>query len=376
MKGKLEVFLARQYAKLYPQNLFITITGSWGKSICVEFSRAVLSQKYNTISTYGNSDCAQLFTKLLLKLKPSNKKVLLETGIQTQDDVAFYLSLVRPNTIVLTKIDYSHSDKLRDLNGIVAEYTKLVESLDEKGLAILNFDDPNCKKLAKLCKGSVMYFGTDGQNCTVWAGNIRIENFRTTFELNLGVERVKVSLPLCGLHLVYPALAAAALGVRNSIPLTKIKLGLESILPMEHRMQVLVGPNDSIILDDTLNSQPSSLDGAIETLMQINARRRVLVLGEMKGLGGYSDGCHRQVAQKIFKEKIDQVFLGGGEALTVDDELKSLGFLEERLSSNLNSSQIVGRLLKVLKKGDVVLIKGSYSVRLDEVVKRIARRYR
>lgn len=374
MKGRLEVFLARQYAKLYPRDLFIGIAGSVGKTICIEASVAVLSQKFKTISTKTNSDSGFSIAQVLLRLKPNIKKVLLEMGVQYKDEVDFYLSLIRPNTIVFTKIDYDHSGQLGDLDDIISEYGKLAESLDEKGLAILNFDDQSCRKLAKLCKGSVMFFGTDRQNCTVWAGNIKIENFRITFELNLGVERVKVNLQLCGLHQVYPALAAASLGVANNIPLTKIKLALESVVPLEHRMQVLVGPNDSIILDDTIDSSPSSLDGAIDTLLQISARRRVLVLGEMKDLGRFSENLHRQVAQKIFKEKIDLVFLGGGNALIIDDELKSLGFLEERLNCNLHSSLIVGRLLKVLRKGDVVLIKGAYSARLDEVVKRIAKK--
>lgn len=374
MKGRLEVFLARQYAKLYPQDLFIGISGSVGKTICIEASMAVLSQRFKTISTKTNSDSGFSIAQVLLRLKPNIKKVLLEMGVQYKDEMDFYLSLIRPNTIVFTKIDYDHSGQLGDLDDIISEYGKLAESLDEKGLAILNFDDQSCRRLAKLCKGSVMFFGTDGQNCTVWAGNIKIENFRITFELNLGVERVKVNLQLCGLHQVYPALAAASLGVANNIPLTKIKLALESVVPLEHRMQVLVGPNDSIILDDTIDSSPSSLDGAIDTLLQISARRRVLVLGEMKDLGRFSENLHRQAAQKIFKEKIDLVFLGGGNALIIDDELKSLGFLEERLNCNLHSSLIVGRLLKVLRKGDVVLIKGAYSARLDEVVKRIAKK--
>lgn len=357
MRGAVAGFLARQYVKLYPQNLFIAVCGSSGKSVCIEFSRAILSHKFKTLSTTGNADPVSQIITLLLKLKPNVKKALLEMGSPND--------LLSPNTVVCTKIDYDNED-----------FAKIVASLDQKGLAIFNFDDPLSRKLAKLCQGSVMYFGTDPQNCSVWASNIRIENFKTTFELNLGVERFKVNLQLCGLHYVYPALAAAVLGIASGVPLTKIKLALESVYPMEHRMQVLAGPNDSIILDDTLNSQPSSLDGAIETLMQINARRRAVALGEMKGLGQYSESFHRQIAQKIFKEKIDLVFLGGGEAEVIDDELKSLGFLEERLNSNLNSSQIVGRLLKILKKGDVVLIKGAYSARLDEVVKRIAKNTR
>ena len=162
--------------------------------------------------------------------------------------------------------------------------------------------------------------------------------------------------------------------LKYKVPLTKIKIALESVKSSDHRMQVIEGPNNSIIIDDTENSSPASIEASIDTLQQINARRRVLVLGEMRGLGQYSESLHRQIAQKIFKEKIDLVFLGQANAQIIAQELTSLGFWEERFFANLQNSQIVPKLLKNLRKGDIVLIKGDKSIRLDEVVKRIAKK--
>lgn len=370
----LRIYLARQYAKIYPGQIFIGITGSVGKTTCVKASMAVLSQKFKTLATKPNLEPILNIPTTLLRVNPRLQKVILEMGIEDKGEMDFYLSLIKPKTVIVTKIAFAHSEFLGDLDEIIEEKGKLIEQLDESGVAVLNFDDPYCRKLAKKCKGSIVYYGTDPQNCTIWAGNIKVENFKTTFELNLGVERVKINFQLLGFYQVYCALAAAALGVVNDVPLTKIKLGLELVQPSEHMMQVVVGPNGSIILDDTYNSSPSALDAAIDTLLQISARRRVLVLGEMKDLGKYSEMLHRQIAQKIFKEKIDLIFLGQGDAQIIASELKNLGFWEERIEADLQNSQIVGKLLKNLGKGDVVLIKGSPSVRLDEVVKRIAKK--
>lgn len=370
----LRIYLVRQYAKLFPREKFIAVTGSVGKTTCVQAATAVLSSKFKTLSTKPNLDPVLNIPATLLKVNPQFKKVILEMGIEYKGEMDFYLSLVQPATVIFTKISYVHNQYLGDLDEIIEEKGKLISQLDEKGIAILNFDDPNCRKLAKNCKGSVIYFGTDPQNCTIWAGNINIEGFKTTFELNLGVERVKVNYQLLGYHQIYPAMAAATAGVVNEIPLTKIKLALESIEPSEHRMQVVTGPNGSIILDDTYNSSPAALEAAIDTLLQVNARRRIVVLGEMRELGPYSEKLHRLIAQKIYKEKIDQVYLGQGDTQFIWDELKSLGFWEERVESNLQNSQLVGKLLKNLGKGDVILIKGSRAVRLDEVVKRIAKK--
>ncbi|MDD5147125.1 MAG: UDP-N-acetylmuramoyl-tripeptide--D-alanyl-D-alanine ligase [Candidatus Daviesbacteria bacterium] len=368
------IYLAKQYAKLYKPETFIGVTGSVGKTTCVEVAKTVLSQKYKTISTKPNLDPVLNIPSTILRMNPAIQKVILEMGVEYKNEMDFYLSLVKPKIVVITKIAYAHSEYLGGIDGILEEKGKLVTSLTPDGVAILNYDDPNCRKLAENCEGTVFYYGMDSKNCTVWAGNPKIENFATTFELNLGVERVKVNFQLLGLHQVYSALAGALLGVVSGIPLTKIKLALESIKPSEHRLQAVQGPNDSILLDDTYNCSPSALEASIDALLAVSARRRIVVLGEMRELGPYSEKLHRAVAQKIYKEKLDFVFLGQGDTEFIADELKSLGFREDRLESNLGNSDLVSKLLRTLEKGDVCLIKGSRAVRLDEVVRRIAKK--
>lgn len=361
----LKIYLARQYAKLFPREMFTIVTGSIGKTATTIFSRAVLSQKYKTLVIKPESG--------IFRLNPSFKKVILETEL-SQEEVDLCLSQIKPETVIFTRISYTESGYSGDLDAISKETEKLIASLGDKGTVLLNFDDPNNRKLAENCKSTVFYYGRDPQNCTVWAGNIRIENYNTTFELNLGVERVKVNLKLLGSYLVYPALAAATLGVVYKIPLTKIKIALESVEPLEHHLQVLTGPNASLLLDDSYNGTPFTIEGAIDTLLALPARRRVVVLGEMKELGKHSENLHRQIAQRVYKEKLDLVFLGQGDAQFIAEELESLGFWKERIDANLQNSQLVSKLLKTLGKGDICLIAGSQAVRLDEVVKRIVKK--
>ncbi len=343
----LKYYLFKQYAKLYPRDLFIAVCGSLGKTTTVGFAQAVLSQKYKTLTT---------ITSALLKLNPSYQKVILQMEIDSDGEVDIYNSLIQPKIVIVTKITSS------------GPYFPLPQD----GMVILNWDDIQSRKLAQQTQSEVIYYGTDSQNCLLWAGNVRIENFRTCFELNLGVERVKVELSILGLHQIYPALAAATLGVINDIPLTKIKHALESVLPEEHRFQPLLGPNGSFILDDSLNANPPEVESAIDTFIQIPARRRILVLGEMSSPTPALE--YRKIAEKIYKEKLDLVFLGQGSIMTVGEELKSLGVWEERVESNMTNSKLVSKLLKTLGKGDVCLIQGSKSVRLDEVALRISKK--
>lgn len=374
----LRIFIAQKYAFLYKRDKFIGITGSVGKTTTAMVCKEVLSQKFKTISTSDNkigSNLDPIFNIpiTILKMTPQIKRVILEMSVEYPGEMEFYLSVVRPATAIVTGVFYQHSEFLGDIPEIASEKGKLVEQLPKDGVAILNWDNLVSRKMGEKTLASVVYFGTDSKNCHIWVGNVKIENFRTVFELNYGVERVEIRSNLLGKHQIYPLLAGAALGIAEDISLMKIKMALEKVQSLPHRMVVLEGFNHSTIIDDTYNAAPQALEEAIETLKYIPARRRIVVLGEMRELGKFSEKMHRGIAQKIFSEKIDLVLMGQGDTKYINDELLSLGFIEDRLFSDLSNSQIVSKLLKILSKGDLCLIKGAHGVRLDEVVARIAK---
>ena len=372
-------FLAKQYTKLIPRSKLIGITGSVGKTTTAMACKAVLSQKMEVVSTtdtipnVSNLDPIFNLPMTILRIKSKTKKAILEMGIEHPGEMDLYLSLVKPATAIITRISYAHSEFLGGVEKIVEEKGKLVEQLPENGYVILNWDDPYSKKMSEKSSAQVIYYGLDSHNCHVWAGKAKIENFQTVFELNYGVERVEIRSQLLGFHQIYPQLAAAALGVSLDIPLTVIKKGLENLEVPSHRMEAFPGINNSVVIDDTYNSSPSAVEEAIETLNQVPARRRILVLGEMRELGEFSEKLHREVARKIYKDKIDLVLIGGGDAQFIADELLHLGFIPERLHSGLRNQEIVSTLLKIVARGDVILVKGSRLTRLDEVVKRIVK---
>lgn len=364
-------FLVRKLVKFYPRSAFIGITGSVGKTTTKELCLGVLSRKFKTIASRENIDPIFNIPETILKLRPEIKKVILEMGIEHPGEMDFYLSLVKPATGIITRVSFAHSEFLGGVDEILEEKGKLIKQLPKDGFAILNWDDLNARKLANETESNVLTYGTDPKTCVVWAGNIRLENHQTRFELNYGVERVDVTLPLLGRQFVYSALAAAALGISNKMTLISIKKGLEKIKAPEHRLQILEGLNGFSVLDDTYNSSPAALEEGINVLNELAARRRIVVLGEMRELGRFSEDLHRRIARKIYIDKIDLVILGGGDARFIGDELVKLGYPPERLEINLSNSQMVSKVLKVAGKGDIVLIKGSRAVKLDEIVKRL-----
>jgi UDP-N-acetylmuramoyl-tripeptide--D-alanyl-D-alanine ligase len=370
----LRFFVAKQYAKLFARSMFVGITGSVGKTITTAACRAVLEDKYNTLTTATSLDPVLNIPITLLKARPGKtQKVILEMGIEYKGEMEFYLHMVKPGTGILTKISFAHSEFLGSPEDILKEKGKLIEQLPKDGYAILNYDDPLVRTMSQKTAAQVLFYGTDSKNCDVWVDNIKIENFGTKFELNYGVERVEISSQLLGIHQIYALMAAAALGISCDIPLTQIKKSLEKVEAQPHRMQLVSGFNGSVVIDDTHNAAFTAMEEAIDTLVRIPARRRIAVLGEMRELGEYSENLHRKIAQKIYKEKVDLVYLGQGETQFVYDELIKLGFPQGKLQANLQNAQIASKLLKELAKGDVVLVKGARSVLLGEVVKRISK---
>lgn len=372
------IYLAQKYAKMLTRDKFIGITGSVGKTSTVLACQAVLSQKFKTTSTLEtdkkvpNLDMVFNLPMTILRVRPSTEKVVIEMGIEFPGEMDFYLSLVQPQTGIVTRIANAHSQFLGGVEDILKEKGKLIEQLPKEGFAILNYDDPLVRTLSTKTKAQVLSYGLTNE-ADVHASHIKVENFQLKFGINYGVERVDLKTKFLGRHMVYALLAAAALGISVGISLPKIKKALEAIEPADHRLKAFEGFNDSIILDDSYNAAPVAVEEAIETLSELPARRRIVVLGEMKELGEFSEKMHRQIAQKLYKEKPDLVFLGTGEANIIADELIKLGFIPERIDYNLKNSEIVNKLFKILAKGDVVLVKGAHSLRLDEVVDRLVK---
>lgn len=368
-------FLVKRMARMYPRSRFIGITGSVGKTTTKELCYSVLSQKFNVLASRKNIDPVFNIPETIMRMRPKTEKVILEMGVEYPGDMEFYLSLVQPNTAIVTRVFFAHSQFLGDVENIAEEKSLLVKNLPKNGTAILNWDDVYVRKMADQTAASVVFYGSDKKECDVWASNISIENYQTVFLLNHSVERIEIKLQLLGKHFVYPALAAAALGLSVGLNLMNIKRGLEAVGAPEHRLQLLEGTGPWIVLDDTYNSSPIAVEEAINLMKDLPARRRIVVLGEMRELGIYSEKLHRHIAQKLYSERVDLVMLGGGDARFIGDELIRLGMPPEKVLVNQSNQQIVSSILKIAGKGDIILVKGSHAIRMDEIVGRISKKH-
>lgn len=330
-------FLIERLSDLLSTSQVIGVTGSIGKTSTVLAIDTVLAHNFKAKVVELNLDSA----------KPKIHTLVITNVFDLQNEFPTHI--------------------------LLEQYANLASQLPATGALILNWDDPDCRQLATHTQAEVVFYGTDKQKCHVWAGNTHIFKNRVVFELNYGVERVELSTKFVSKHQIYSLLAATAVGLGSGLRLTQIKSSLEQISSLSHKLEVLSGYEGSIIIDDSEDGVIATTEAAAESLNNIAARRRIVVLGAMQEIGKNTEKLYRHIAQKLYKDKINVVILGKGEVEVVGDELLNLGFIPDRLKTGLNNHQIVGELLQVLSKGDVVLLKGARESRLDEVVSKIAK---
>lgn len=371
----LKLFFAKQYSKFLKNTSYVGVSGAYFKTTTAMACQAVLSQKEPTVISAKEIKDLNDLESAIFKVSPKVKKVVLELQLDNTSEVEHYIKLMNFSTLVITSLDEESNLEPHNLSETVTfQQVRLIDTLKSDASLVVNWDDVPLRKLIESKNLTPIFYGTDSDNCHVWAGNIRIRNFQTVFELNYGVERAEIKSRFLGRHQIYPLICAAALGINEGISLGNIKKALETLEPLPQRFQPLIGHNDSIIIDDTYHVMLVTIEDAIDTINFLPARRRIVVLGDLNRGEFKSSEIFKVVARKIYKDRVDVVLLGGESTQPIAEELLSLGFIADRLQSGLQIPQIVVSLLNILSKGDVVLIKGSKSSKLSEVVKKVSKK--
>ncbi len=375
----MKFYMAKQYSRLVPASKIIAVTGTLGKSTAVALLYSILTPSMVLPKTENPAlqNSIENFLSLanrVFKVSPKIQKAILELDPKTPNEVDNLKEFIKFQTLSITHFSELKESFPEESEKVAAAYEELIKMLDENGTLVLNWEDASVRRFGDKFSGSnVIFFGFDEKNCHVWASNKRIENYQTIFELNYGVERVEVRSNLLGYHQIIPILTASAIAINLGFSLISIKKGIEKLESLEGRMEVVTGLNNSIIVDDTYDGETKAFSEALDTVNLLPARRRIVVLGEMSADYKTSEKMHTQIAREIYSNKIDLVLLGGGQTKYIEAELTKLGFIPERMLSGLQNPAIVANLIKILGKGDVVLIKGHPNLRFSEIVKKVSK---
>jgi UDP-N-acetylmuramoyl-tripeptide--D-alanyl-D-alanine ligase len=365
--GIAEVMVPDTWAALYSlasyalrrvSPLVVAVTGSNGKTSTKEMIAAILGKRFEVARSIGNLNTETGVPMTILRLEPHHRALVLEMGMQRPGDIGRLVALARPSIGVITNIGIVHIEFFKSREELARSKGEMVAGLEADGVAVLNADDQFYPLLVSMTAARVTSFGVN-------VGDYRPEGYRalTGGGSEFSVRGVDVKLRLEGRHQALNAAAALAAGEAAGVPLEDGAQALAEVI-VEHRLEELKTAAGYSIVDDAYNASPESMLAAFEAMSESPRRGRLLaVLGQMAELGEFSEESHRRVGSRA-AEVFDAVCVLDGERARV---------LAESAGAELVESRPAARdwVRRNAREGDRVLIKGSHSTHLDEVVREL-----
>ncbi len=357
---------ARGYRKSFPNLKVVGITGSAGKTSTKEMLAAVIGKSFNTLVTKGNLNNLFGVPMTLLGLKSEHQAAVIEMGTSLPGEIRQLTQAAIPDIAVITNIAPAHLEGLGSLEGVFKEKKSIVEGFAEKkGYLVINADDNFLSKIRSTLKYNVITYGV--KRGVVKPDEILWENGCAKFRLS----RTWFKLSVPGMHSVYNALAAIAVGELFKIPKSAIAEALLEVQSCNMRMQIFE-ENGFTIISDCYNANPHSMKMSLQTLSNMPCNgRRIVVLGDMKELGEQSKKYHREIGSMLPELSVDYLVAIGSDAVEYCKGAEKAGLKSSRIKYFEDKEKAMDALKLLLHEKDMVLIKGSRSMKLEEVSKKL-----
>jgi len=309
----------------------------------------------------------------LIRLTSEHRAVALELGANQPGEIAALAGVSRPTVGAVTVVSSAHTEFLGSLDGVQAEKSALVRAIAPEGAVVLNADDPRVLAMRELARCRVLTFSARQPADVRSVGPVEETAAGLRFTLEIAGARRSALLGFAGRHNVINALAAAAVGWAVGLDLAPIASGLEAARPIKGRC-VWRRAGTLRVLDDTYNANPVSVAAALDTLAAgADARRRVVVLGDMLELGELTEGAHREAGRAVAASGAVEFVGMGARARVAVEAARQAGLVESHHTTTFEDT--VALLLKRLAPGDALLVKGSRGMRMERVVDALIARF-
>ncbi len=341
----------------------IGVVGSNGKTTTKELIASVLGVNLNVLKTSGNFNNHIGMPLSITKVQDNTEVMVLEMGTNKAGDIKELCAIGLPETGVITNIGQEH---LEGFGSLAAVRDSELELLSCVRKLIINADDAFLTEgIEDRFKGPVITFGIDA-GADIKAEGIEHTDRATRFVLCTGSGRIVIESRLPGRFNIYNSLAAAATAYAMGFTLDDIKKGLESFSGLPMRSEVFVR-GDVTYINDAYNANPSSMEESVKELVRrakegTEHKRAIAVLGDMLELGTYSTDAHIKLGRWLSGLPVD-ILIGVGPMMSL-----AVGAFQKNGVSAENAKDAARELQRLVRKGDVVLIKGSRGMRMEDVL--------
>lgn len=345
----------------------IAVTGSNGKTTTKNMLSAVLSSKYKVYFSDRNYNNEIGLPRSILELDDSHDIAVLEMGMNHLGEIETLSAIAKPTIAVITNIGKAHIGNLSSVENILSAKLEVLTGLVSGGLVVLNGDDPFLTKLELKGYNTALIGTAEDNRFEIRGTDILADKSPSTFTVISGTETYPCTMPAIGKHNVTNALLAICtaqhLGV--DIQSSASELRRYTVSPMRLEISEIKGIT---IIKDYYNSSPESAHAALEILNNYNKNgRKISILSEMNELGVYSFKEHTALAKEC-AEKTDDVFFIGKSFTAFSDILKR----DNRFFNKNENTLLLSALYSLINSeavnaGDVILIKGSRSYKMEEL---------
>ena len=348
----------------------IGITGSAGKTLTKDFTAQVLGTRGRVVATKASENNEIGLPLTVLQADSSTRFLVLEMGARHIGDIARLVEIASPQVSVVTNVGLAHVEIFGSIEGTQRAKSEILQNLASDAYAVLNADDERVMAMKPLTKAKVLTFG-EAPNSDARFSNVLVNNAgKTSFELSgATTEPVPVKLDLAGRYLASNAAAAAAVGLACGIELSQAARALSEVSNASPHRAKVVEVKGFTLVDDSYNANPEAMIAALHMLKDVaGSRRKVAVIGDMRELGSESLSQHESIGAKLSEFEV-AVLIAVGEAAKAYVTHCSADVMASWVPDAKTAAQV---LKGTLEPGDVVLVKASRAVGLDDVVTRLA----
>lgn len=275
--------------------------------------------------------------------------LVLEYAADKPGDIKYLTSIVRPQIAVITNIGVAHIEIFKTVDKIAREKWNLASAAEEK---IICFKKDYAKVSDHAARAELILVEEGPIKMTA----VKYLPNQTTMNIGLYGDIISTQTSFLGEHNIANLQISLIASYLAGGDFKKIVRAVETIKPQAGRGMRIIGRNEVVIIDESYNANPLSMMAALSNLANVKYSRKVAVLGEMMEIGPVSQKSHHEVAK--YAREVTDFIVGVGDK-----------FKEEKLDLWYPNVTELNKMAEdIIKKGDIVLVKGSHSNRLDKFV--------
>ncbi|MEI7833538.1 MAG: UDP-N-acetylmuramoyl-tripeptide--D-alanyl-D-alanine ligase, partial [bacterium] len=325
---------------------------------------AILGVRHTVVKTPGNYNNEIGMPLTLMQLDEHTETAVVEFGMRGPGQIGYLAALALPTVGVITNIGSSHLELLGTREDIARAKAELLEGMPQNSTVILPGEDDFFEMLRDSARGPIVTVG-ESPDFDLWASDVTLgDTGNACFTMHFRGHALPIVLAVPGRHQVNNALSAAAAALAAGGEVEDIAIGLAGYTGIDGRMQTHKAPRGFTIVDDTYNAHPAAVRATLDHLAEIPGNAKMAILGDMRELGPDAADLHRELGAYAMEKKIDHLFAIGELGREYIDGANSPN---AQWFPDHNSA--VQAALEILQPGDIVLVKGSRAMKMEEIVR-------